>query len=75
MMEKDVGIAFMCCKMTVADEVNEARKKYDRISFVEFLEFLARLSQEKFSGSELEDIPLNEKLEFLLTDLLEHFGY
>ena len=38
------GIAFTCCKTTVADEVNEGSRKYDRISFVEFLDFLARLS-------------------------------
>ena len=41
---KDVGIAFTCCKTTVADEVNEGSRKYDRISFVEFLDFLGRLS-------------------------------
>ena len=75
MPDKDVGLAFSCSKMTVIDEVDGGSRKYNKITFVEFLDFLGRLSQAKFDGSELADIPLAEKIEFLLSDLLEHFGH
>ena len=38
--------------------------------FVEFCEFLARLVDKTFKGSEMEELPLEEKLEYILEDLL-----
>ena len=60
------------CKMSVVDETSrEALKLYAKISFVEFLEFLARIAELNFKGSEMEDLELYEKLEYLLDDLFE----
>ena len=39
------------------------------MEFVEFLEFIARLAVMRFSGTELEDFALKQKLEFVLDDL------
>ena len=37
---------------------------------MEFLEFISRVAESLFKDSELEYIPLGEKLEYFLTDLL-----
>jgi len=41
-------VAFFLSKQTVIDEQNEGEFEYNHISFVEFLEFLARLSHAFF---------------------------
>ena len=38
--------------------------------YVEFLEFLARIAELYFEGSEMEEIDLHLKLEYLLDELL-----
>ena len=40
------------------------------MSYVEFLEFLARIAELYFEGSEMEELDLHEKLEHLLDELL-----
>ena len=42
--DKDVVKAFGMSKMTVVDETDDGEKKYDRLYFVEFLEFLGRVA-------------------------------
>lgn len=43
--------------------------------FVEFLEFIGRLSDCKFSGtSDGTNMPLAQKIEFVLDDILPAFG-
>ena len=37
---------------------------------MEFLEFIGRIADDQFFDSELEDIPLEEKIEYTLNDLL-----
>ena len=44
------------------------------MEFVEFLEFIARLAVMRFSGTELEDYSLKQKLEFVLDDLFRVIG-
>ena len=44
------------------------------MSYVEFLEFVARLADKIFEDSELSDILLDEKLEYILDDLLPLVG-
>lgn len=62
------------CKMSVVDETsNDALKLYAKITFVEFLEFLARIAELNFKGSEMEDLELYEKLEYLIDDLFAIF--
>lgn len=45
-------------------------KRYHEMIFAEFCEFVARLIDKLFLGSELEELPLHEKLEYILEDLL-----
>ena len=42
--------------------------------FVEFLEFIARLIESLFKDCQLDDLPLEEKLEYILEDLLPLAG-
>lgn len=42
---------------------------------IEFLEFIGRLADLQFKDSELEDINLDEKIEFTLCDLLPLVDY
>ena len=48
MTDKDVIKAFGMSKMTIVDETDDGEKKYERLFFVEFLEFLGRLAHYKF---------------------------
>ena len=40
------------------------------MTYVEFLEFLARIAELYFEGSEMEELDLHVKLEYLLDELL-----
>ena len=60
-------------KMTIANE-NEESKSYFRLQFVEFLEMIGRISHLKYQGSELEILPLSEKIEYILDDLIIVLG-
>ena len=58
-------------KQTVISEKDDKQfRSYDKLNFVEFLEFVGRVTDMIFQGSELENIPLEEKLEYSLTDWL-----
>ena len=71
--EKDINFCYGYSHMTV---INEERqwKKYLAMEFVEFLEFLGRLAMARFKSSAPE-MPLNEKLESILDDLMQGFGF
>ena len=61
--------------MTVIEETSpEAKVTYNKLVFVEFLEFLGRIAELYFEGSEMEGLLLFEKLEFLLDELLPVVG-
>ena len=59
-------------KMTIIDEKDKKlAPTYNELDFVEFLEFLGRVSPLKFQGSELEDqIDLTTKIDYVMDDLL-----
>mmetsp|Transcript_1661 Transcript_1661/g.2310 ORF Transcript_1661/g.2310 Transcript_1661/m.2310 type:complete len:82 (+) Transcript_1661:1033-1278(+) len=62
--------------MTVTNEVDEnLGKRYTQLTFEEFCEFIARTIDRLFQESELEDLPLDEKLEYILEDLLPLAGH
>ena len=62
--------AFAMSKMTVLNEMDtKNNRSYSYLVFVEFLEFIARVADLSFVDSELEELPLEDKLEYLLTDL------
>ena len=54
--------------------VNELDKKsqvtYIQITYVEFLEFLARIAELVFADTEMFDLMLSEKIGLMLDDLL-----
>ena len=67
--------AFSMCKGTVANELDpEGMREYNKLSKVEFLEFLARISELIFIESEMDDLALYEKIEFVLDDILPLVG-
>ena len=67
---KDVTYCYGMSKMTVANENDEKEaEKYMKMQPVEFFEMLGRVAHMKFKGSECDDLPLNEKIEFVLDDL------
>ena len=67
--------AFAMCKMTVLDELShEGQSSYLKLNKVEFLEFIARASELFFKESEMEELPLYEKVEHVLDDILPIIG-
>ena len=67
-----INKAFALCKQTVISELEqEGQSQYLKLSKVEFLEFLARIAEQIFEDSELEDLPLHEKIEYMLDDILK----
>jgi len=73
LLDKDVIYFFGMSKMTVANE-NDHGKNYNNVLFVEFLEIIGRCADHKFNGSELEDIELAQKINFVLDDLFSPFN-
>lgn len=60
--------------MTVVNEIDkDSPLKYLRLVYVEFLEFLARISLKIFAGSELEERPIEEKIELVLDEIFARF--
>jgi len=57
-----VRYCFGMCKSTVAEENEEGSKKYNRITFVEFLEFICRGAHQKFKGSDMQLSSLETKI-------------
>ena len=68
--EPEIKMCFGMSKMTVMNEFKD-HLKYTKLLFVEFLEFIARLAATKYKS--MDNLPLNEKIEALLDDLLEAF--
>ena len=57
--QKEVHQVFAMSKMSVINDCDaRGPLEYQRMVFVEFLEFLARLAVMRFSGTELEDYTL-----------------
>lgn len=72
--EMDVKFAFGMCKMTVVSEA-ASYKDYNRIQFVEFLEFIGRLAYVRFKdSSEMSSLPLATKVEYILDDIFAGYG-
>ena len=62
-------------KMSVVEETAiDAKITYNKMIFVEFLEFLGRIAELYFEGSEMEELELHQKLEFLLDEILPVVG-
>ena len=74
MYGKDAAYCYGMSKMTNTQENTEAQK-YDKLSFVEFLEMIGRVADFKFRGSELEDVALVRKIEHVLDELFVVLGH
>jgi hypothetical protein len=70
MIEKNAIYCYGMCKMTIIDEQDDSIAKYNKLQWVEFLEMIGRVADLKFKGTELEIIPLAEKINFVMDDLL-----
>ena len=73
--EMDIKFCFGMSKMTVVVE-NASIKEYNRLQFVEFLEFIGRIAQIKFkqSGGDSASLSLATKIEYILDDLFAGYG-
>ena len=63
---KDATMCYGMCKMTVERDFFTAEGGYKKLEFVEFLEYIARIANEKYKT----DIPLYEKVEKVLDNVL-----
>ena len=62
-------------KMSVVEESStEALRQYEKLLYVEFLEFLGRTAEQYFLGSEMEELELHHKIEYLLDEILTVIG-
>ena len=67
--------AFALCKMTVINELDAAGElQYTKLLYVEFLEFIARIADLFFAGSEMAGLELHEKIEHILDEILPLVG-
>lgn len=61
-------------KMTVVDEIEDGSAKYKRLMYVEFLEMIGRVAYEKFRETEMDSLPLEKKIEFVIDELVAYVG-
>ena len=71
MMEKDAIYCYGMAKMTVVDE-HQHSKKYQYLSFVEFIELVGRIAELKFKSTAMNGIPLFQKIEYTLDDIIPY---
>lgn len=74
LLDKEAVYCYGMSKMTVQDESVDLNMKYQRIQYVEFLEFIARVAVVKCKGTQIEALPLARKIEFVLDQLLTLVG-
>ena len=68
---RTIMLAFSLSKRDVVVEFDkESLIKYNSLTYLEFLEFLTRIAELYFEGSEMEELDLHVKLEHLLDELL-----
>ena len=60
--------------MTVPNESDDG-SKYENLRYCEFLEMIGRIADMKFEGSEDEELEIHHKIEYILDDMFEAFGY
>ena len=69
--KRQVQECYALSKQVVVNEQDRRdRAAYDKISYLEFLEFIARISDQWFLGTEMEELALSAKIEEFLEQLL-----
>ena len=63
---EQVRYAYGLSKMTVADESGAEHWNYDRMPFVEFLEYVCRIGHLTYEGTQMEAIELSKKVETVM---------
>ena len=73
---ESVKLAFGMCHMTTCFERSlRGKDALAGLDFVEFLEFIGRVAELKFAGSELEEqLNLAQKIDYVLDDILPLIG-
>jgi len=62
-------------KITNVEEQSEnSPYRYNRLRFVEFLELIGRVADFAFTGSELQNIGLTQKIQFVLNEVFKVAG-
>ena len=59
--------------MTVRDEVGK-HEDYEKLKYVEFLEFIGRVAHAKYSDCCDKDLPIDVKIEQILDDVFPVYG-
>ena len=72
MSDKTARFCFGMCKMTIKDEV-VFHHDYNKLKFVEFLEFIGRIAYHKYVDE--TDIDLAEKIERVLDSIFAVYNY
>ena len=68
---RKISMAFGMSKKEVDKEFEkDSLMTYNKLTYVEFLEFLVRTAELYFEESEMQELELHEKLEYLLDELL-----
>ena len=69
---KPIRAAYAFSKQIVTNEQEEKNiLQYERMNYNEFLEFIARIADIWFEGTEMEELPLYRKVEYFLERLLK----
>ena len=61
-------------QIITSDNTEDGQAKLLIMIFVEFLDFIARISVVKFMGTEMEELPLSQKIAYILDDLFVVIG-
>jgi len=69
--EKEIQFCYGMSKMSVINEATSGNQ-YQKLLFVEFLEFLGRVADSKYKG--MSEMTLAMKLEFLLDDIFSVYS-
>ena len=69
--KKDITFCFGMSKQTVCGEnYDNESKHYNRMTQSEFYEMIGRIALIKFQASELEDLHLSKKIEFVIDEMI-----
>ena len=72
---KIIKKVYCLSKQLVHDEQDERQlANYFRMTFLEFLEFIGRISDIWFENTEYEELPLHRKIEYFLERMLKLVG-
>lgn len=67
---KEIILCFVASKRClIVDSDEKAAKQFRKLTFIEFLEFISRLSFQLFKDTESQDLTLDKKIEYMLDDI------